>query len=244
MARNQEKAQSMLYRFREAEMAELGLSTTTKRPTHTRLASTLQEAEKWRGQVIRDITRKVTRIHDPGLNDGQIRELNDEINKFFKEKWQWEKRILELGGTDYSKMAARMLADGKELPGMKGYKYFGRARELPEVKELFEKMSGSSTGISEKIKFDRSRLDAEYFGYLDDPELQTFETTKEKELFEEHTQDLDTSLENIDHLDPLMKQLYDGASSLHLEFVHSVEDVEQWILEKRKKELLSKLLNA
>jgi hypothetical protein len=64
MARNQEKAQSMLYRFREAEMAELGLSQQDKRPPHTKLATTLAEAEKWRGQVIREITRKVSRIHD------------------------------------------------------------------------------------------------------------------------------------------------------------------------------------
>lgn len=28
---------------------------------------------------------------------------------------------------------------GKEVPGTRGYKYFGRARELPGVKEMFEK---------------------------------------------------------------------------------------------------------
>jgi hypothetical protein len=30
------------------------------------------------------------------------------------------------------------LVDGKELPGGGGYRYFGRAKDLPGVKELFE----------------------------------------------------------------------------------------------------------
>lgn len=28
--------------------------------------------------------------------------------------------------------------EGKEVPGNKGYKYFGAARDLPGVRELFE----------------------------------------------------------------------------------------------------------
>src|SRR4051794_7037006 len=31
-----------------------------------------------------------------------------------------------------------MDAQGKEVPGARGYKYFGRAKELPGVKELFQ----------------------------------------------------------------------------------------------------------
>lgn len=35
-----------------------------------------------------------------------------------------------------------MLDDqGKEVPGTRGYKYFGRAKELPGVKEMFSKSS-------------------------------------------------------------------------------------------------------
>lgn len=29
--------------------------------------------------------------------------------------------------------------EGKEVPGNRGYKYFGAARDLPGVRELFEK---------------------------------------------------------------------------------------------------------
>jgi pre-mRNA-splicing factor ISY1 len=37
--------------------------------------------------------------------------------------------------------------DGKEVPGTRGYKYFGRARELPGVKEMFSKSSTSQVTL-------------------------------------------------------------------------------------------------
>lgn len=66
MARNQEKAQSMLYRFREAQAAELGLgsSRTERRPRLASSVSSLKECEKWRAEVIREISRKVSKIQD------------------------------------------------------------------------------------------------------------------------------------------------------------------------------------
>lgn len=68
MARNQEKAQSMLYRFREAQAAELGISLgRSKDQRRPRLASSvkdLRECEKWRGDVLRETSRKVSKIQD------------------------------------------------------------------------------------------------------------------------------------------------------------------------------------
>ena len=45
----------------------------------------------------------------PSLPDApcRIRDLNDEINKLIREKGHWEKRIVELGGPDYSKVGVR-----------------------------------------------------------------------------------------------------------------------------------------
>lgn len=38
------------------------------------------------------------------------------------------------------RIGPRMLDhEGKEVPGNRGYKYFGAARDLPGVRELFEK---------------------------------------------------------------------------------------------------------
>jgi pre-mRNA-splicing factor ISY1 len=50
----------------------------------------------------------------------------------------FEDRILELGGTNYRRvMNALMDMEGSELPGFGGYKYFGAAKDLPGVRELF-----------------------------------------------------------------------------------------------------------
>jgi pre-mRNA-splicing factor ISY1 len=91
-----------------------------------------------------------------GLSDYEIRDLNDEINKLMREKRHWENQIVALGGANYKRNVAMLDDDGKEVPGTKGYKYvacfptgcvvvlsffiryFGRAKELPGVRELFQ----------------------------------------------------------------------------------------------------------
>ena len=64
-ARNEEKAQSMLYRFREAQAAELGLGTRAdRRPRMASSCKSLRECERWRGEILREISRKVSKIQD------------------------------------------------------------------------------------------------------------------------------------------------------------------------------------
>lgn len=64
-ARNQEKAQSMLYRFREAQAAELGFSTRSdKRPRMASSVKDIRQCEKWRGEIMKEISRKVSKIQD------------------------------------------------------------------------------------------------------------------------------------------------------------------------------------
>ncbi|KAJ8517712.1 hypothetical protein ONZ45_g5125 [Pleurotus djamor] len=132
MARNEEKAQSMLYRFREAQAAELGLGTRSdRRPRMASACKSLRECERWRGEILREISRKVSKIQDSGLTDYEVRDLNDEINKLLREKRHWENQIVALGGANYRRNVAMLDDDGKEVPGTKGYKYFGRAKDLP-----------------------------------------------------------------------------------------------------------------
>lgn len=71
-------------------------------------------------------------IFSAGLGEFRIRDLNDEINKLIREKSHWEAQIKELGGPDYARVGPRMLDhEGKEVPGNRGYKYFGAAKDLP-----------------------------------------------------------------------------------------------------------------
>lgn len=67
-----------------------------------------------------------------GLGEFRIRDLNDEINKLMREKRHWEVQIKSLGGPDHARVGPRMLdQDGREVPGNRGYKYFGAAKDLP-----------------------------------------------------------------------------------------------------------------
>jgi len=128
----------MLYRFREAQAAELGLGTRAdRRPKMASACKSLRECERWRGEILREISRKVSKIQDAGLSDYEVRDVNDDINKLLREKRHWENQIVALGGANYRRNVPMIDEDGKEVPGTKGYKYFGRAKELPGVKELF-----------------------------------------------------------------------------------------------------------
>ncbi|TFK75539.1 Isy1-like splicing factor [Pluteus cervinus] len=180
MARNEEKAQSMLYRFREAQAAELGLGTRAdKRPRMASACKSLRECERWRGEILREISRKVSKIQDSGLTDYEVRDLNDEINKLLREKRHWENQIVALGGANYRRNVAMLDDDGKEVPGTKGYKYFGRAKDLPGVKELFQSRKKEEEEENQALAYYKKFMNQgpAYYGDLDenDEELQKYE---------------------------------------------------------------------
>ncbi|XP_064606480.1 pre-mRNA-splicing factor ISY1 homolog [Liolophura sinensis] len=164
MARNSEKAMTTLARWRAAQA---GTKERERRPFLATDCEDLHKAEKWRRQIIGEVSRKVAQIQNAGLGEFRLRDLNDEINKLLREKGHWEDRIKELGGPDYRKIGPRMLDhEGKEVPGNKGYKYFGAAKELPGVKELFEQepLSAPRKTRAELMK----DIDADYYGYRDE----------------------------------------------------------------------------
>ncbi|KAI9626168.1 hypothetical protein H4Q26_015917 [Puccinia striiformis f. sp. tritici PST-130] len=115
---------------------------STKSDRRPRLASScqdLRQCERWRGEILREVSRKVSKIQDAGLTDYEVRDLNDEINKLLREKGHWENQIINLGGANYRRVGSSTFdGAGRSAPGQRGYKYFGRAKELPGVKELFE----------------------------------------------------------------------------------------------------------
>lgn len=170
----------MLYRFRAAQAAEMGIVDIgqTRRPTRPDSIDDIPTCERWRGQVIKDISFKVTKIQDESLSDYQIRDLNDEINKLMNEKYRWEKRIRSLGGPNYMRSTgtgAIVNADGREVIApatARGYRYFGRAKDLPGVKELFEAAARAATkdadstgaGTQPNRAELRKNVDASYYG--------------------------------------------------------------------------------
>lgn len=141
MARNTEKAKLMLNRWTSMK-EEMSRGDDRKRDRRPYLASevkSLPEAERWRMDVVREITKKVSEIQNAGLGEARTRDLNDEINKLIREKGHWERQIKQLGGPDYGRSSGKAFdSDALELPGASRYKYFGAARDLAGVKELFE----------------------------------------------------------------------------------------------------------
>lgn len=243
MARNAEKAQSMLFRFRAQQASDLGILDTsrTKRPKGISHQTDVSVCERWRGQVLKEISRKVSKIQDLALSDYQIRDINDELNKLFREKWHWEVRIRELGGPNYMRGGGKMIDDeGRVVEGGgKGYRYFGRAKTLPGVKELFEAATQKPEKEKGETRYDlRAKVDAGYYGYNLDEEdgsLLKYEAEKEREAFErlmagdEETNDGEWEVLPGDAGDGVPWKL------------PTAEEVEAELLERRKRKLLDKL---
>ncbi|KAI9322492.1 Isy1-like splicing factor [Dichotomocladium elegans] len=239
MARNEEKAQSMLYRFREAQAAELGLAPKKRerRPAMASSVNTVGECEKWRRQILNQIARKVSKIQDASLTDYQVRDLNDEINKLLREKSHWERRIRELGGAIYS--APRMIDnEGREVPGNRGYKYFGRARDLPGVRELFEMEAPEPVSRSRTELY--KNIDADYYGYRDeeDGQILHYEEQREKELLEEAANAGDSTEQQEDDNSPMETDEFDPTA-----FVPTRKQVEEFLVRRRKEQLLEKYVS-
>lgn len=116
----------MLFRFREAQAADLGIidAGRGRRPKLITSVTSIPVCEKWRGQVLKEVSRKVSKIQDPSLSDFMIRDLNDEINRLMREKHMWEVQIRNLGGPNYMRGGKVYDDEGKEIPGGgKGYRY-------------------------------------------------------------------------------------------------------------------------
>ena len=126
-------------------------------------------------------------VQNAGLGEHRLRDLNDEINKLIREKGHWERRIVELGGPNYAKAAPRATGKGGAAGGKPGgrgeadddddapdapmvdtggYRYFGAAKSLPGVRELFQKVAPRTVRRTRHQML--KAIDADYYGYRDE----------------------------------------------------------------------------
>ena len=182
MARNEEKAQSLLNRWTSMKKDFAHGGSDDRRPFLASQCDSLPAAEKWRRQILREITRKVAEIQNAGLGEHRLRDLNDEINKLIREKAHWQRQIRKLGGPDYARTGAPVQGAGEGgdgAPGGRrhgGYQYFGAARNLPGVRELFEDEDARDGEGARARKGKRSRgrgamyrsIDPDYYGFRDE----------------------------------------------------------------------------
>nr|CAG4711060.1 unnamed protein product [Naegleria fowleri] len=261
MARNQEKAQSMLNRWTNFRIGNEYVEK--KRPPHPSFSKTVKACEHWRRKVLKEIAEKVTIIQNASLGEHRIRDLNDEINRLIKEKAEWEKRIVELGGIDYSKQDIKLLDDNGQLIEVGGgYKYFGAARELPGVKELlFERQEAAEKQQKTKISDLYKDVDSFYYGYdedIDDPNLRIAEEKAEEELRKDfYNRYLEStefkkkkfSGEGVQNVTRELSQAKpfgvlgeeDKKTFIYNVVVPSQKEIEKLLVEKRKAEVLKEL---
>ncbi|KAL4872482.1 hypothetical protein BDV12DRAFT_162317 [Aspergillus spectabilis] len=253
MARNSEKAQSMLFRFRAQQAADLGIIDIgrTRRPKAITTVDSIPLCEKWRGQVLKEISRKVSRIQESSLSDHQIRDLNDEINKLMREKWAWEMQIRNMGGPNYMRGSGRVYDDeGREIPGGgKGYRYFGRARELPGVKEMLEAVArrgrpaeedDEKSGVGRGGDIATTKVDANYFGYgLDEEDgtLLEYEMQRERDAVEKMRKKADSEEDVEDGWEPLPGNAGDGVEWR----LPTLDEVQEELVDRRRRRLLEKI---
>jgi len=124
-----------------------------RRPFLSSQCMHLHDAEKFRRDILREISDGIRQIQNAGMGEHAIRDLNDQINKLIREKWHWNNRIKELKGPDYNKIERKQshaegdmqTQGGLGLKGSGGYRYFGAAKDLPGVKELFARQASKIT---------------------------------------------------------------------------------------------------
>jgi len=228
-----------------------------RRPWLTSECDNIQEAERWRHQVIREISKSVTAIQNAGLGEFRIRDLNDHINKLLREKKHWEEKIKELGGKHYKGGAKMLDREGKEVPGNKGYKYFGAAKDLPGVRELFESDAPTNT---KRTRAELMRdVDSHYYGFRDDDDgiLVPLEVAEERAAIgrliaeykgnktgeEDMEEDEDLYIKEIkskDDEDALKDAMEEGKEARFMARVKvpTQKDIEEALLRRKKQELL------
>jgi len=245
MARNEEKSQSMLNRWLQLERSGGMPKEKAKRPYLAELCSDLHEAEKWRNQIIKEIGKNVMLIQNNSLEEHKVRDINDLINKLLREKYHWERRILELGGNDYrgGPPIAEDETDEGAIKAPGGYYYFGAAKNLPGVREL---LKPKKQEVNRRTRYDMyQRIDADYYGYRDDDDglLEKIEKEAEKKTREKIIQEWNEaqtikygSLELCPYL-PKAEETVEYKVHVHLP---TQEEIDQEILQKMKAEVMKK----
>lgn len=159
-----------------------------KRPFLASECESLPDGEKWRRELVKEITKKISAIQNASLGEHRVREINDEINKLNKTKQYWDERIIELGGGNNTRRKQFYDVEGKELPGAPGYKYYGAAKDLPGVRELFrEKDEEAELRRRKRTRADMYKnITPDYYGYRDEDDgiLVVKEAIREKELLQ------------------------------------------------------------
>jgi len=159
-----------------------------------------------------------------------------------REKYVWEVQLRNLGGPNYIVGAGKIVDDdGKEIAGQRGYKYYGRARELPGthtfstdsdyigVKELLEAAKPRPETKKGRAELRRT-VNADYYGYRDEEDgvLLQYEETQEEVA-------MGRTMENESGEPP-----EDWTPIGDVSEIPRQAEVADWLLERRKRRLMER----
>mmetsp|Transcript_58763 Transcript_58763/g.108456 ORF Transcript_58763/g.108456 Transcript_58763/m.108456 type:complete len:307 (+) Transcript_58763:94-1014(+) len=238
--------------------AEFGPFAPLKRPKLAAEVRTVRECEHWRSEIVRGLVKKVAEVQNAALGEHRLRDLNDEINKDLREKAHWEQRISALGGQQHKVLApSEASVYGAELAAHSGYKYFGAAKDLPGVRELFEQQEVPPAPRKSRKQLFRS-IQPDYYGWRDDDDATVLvaERDAENRLIAqavagwgsdqtEHALDGESE-ENLTSIDDGTTSIWDksgkrGPAELKSYVdLPSMQELQQLILQKKKHALMAK----
>jgi pre-mRNA-splicing factor ISY1 len=193
MARPAEKARAMMNKWvamRDGENRPGGggggdrsSRSHNKRPFRAADCEHLADAERFRGQIVREITTKMAQIQNPALPEHEVRTLNDSINKLQREKYHWNKRIVQLGGIDYNALEKKRRIEQGDTQLHSIYRYYGVAKDLPGVQEHLEQEARARHKLKNKRADWHKHVSPEYYGWRDEDdgvllELETAAATR------------------------------------------------------------------
>ncbi len=207
MARNTEKKDHMFARWVQLKKNDSILGseqdTNKRRPFLASECHTIAECEKWRKSIVMEINVKMNALQNVSLGTHRLRELNDEANKLIRTKGHWERRIRELGGDTSKYERYHYEIDGVELPDSRGYKYYGKAKNLPGIQDLFEKrreIIAEEQANRRKRRSEMSQhITGAYWGRSDDSSLVADESLREKTLVQNAIKDFSDKKAKLVH---------------------------------------------
>lgn len=251
----------MLYRFREAMLIESGVKRHPKdlRSLNPATCTSIPIAEQNRRDTLKEVHRKIGRIQDKELELTVVRTLNDEINDAINRIRVWDERIRELGGLSRRSQrrieefeaaavgAAENTPASSELLQFDGKFFFGRAKELPEVQDLLKHRQEFDKENLELVKMRKQRIemyaqvDHIYYGFLNEKQNKLI-LAEEEEIFGNEAQEQDQQdqlkLKSEDFSNKINEiDLLALKEALN---VPTQEQIQEYLLERRKAELLKK----
>jgi pre-mRNA-splicing factor ISY1 len=238
MARNYEKGRSMLHQWARLKS---GFDNNERRPGNTKMCDNVNDAEKWRRDVMKEISKYTNEISNPDLADDttKVRELNDRINKLLRIKFYWEKRIIELGGVDHIRASNSRNRGRKQM-------YFGVAKQLPEA-QANNNDNAKQGGFKPRVSLSKlnQRLTNDYYGIgHENQTMLSEEAAIEKQLRARKLVELKKQQAQNNNIIELLtnEELEILSTNFILENLPTQQGISDLILEQKKANLLSQYM--